>query len=791
MNQPEHQKRAIPFIVLGKNRQFEVTKEAEAFLATLENRKLGVVSIAGKYRTGKSYLLNKIIQRRKERPGFEVGPTINSCTKGIWLWPETFKSENPDEPGLEVIVLDTEGFGGINENQNHDNRIFIFSLLLSSMFVYNSIGSIDENALQTLSLIVNLAKNIQLGESKAPGESSNVASESLVSEVSHDASQLAKASNLSGIAEQGEEAIVENFPFFLWVIRDFCLELKDSHGNTISSKSYFENALKGVAQSGSASEGKNRVRALIKHFFRNRDCLTMVRPVEKESELQSLDAMGDDQLRPEFVLQINRTRKMVLMRTGPKRIKGSHVDGVKLCQLASAYVKSINSGAAPNIDNAWNYILQFENEKKLRQLFHEMRGSGQAVRSQAEVEAFVERFRAAFEGLRVGTVEETAEVRAKIEGEVRAELETECSRFNEAIKARVGERVADGLDVIRQQIIGSDSVEPGMVEQMIEQRTVVIVGEFSGCLSEKQVRQVTEEGFGKGKADLLTLMMMQFEKAKARELREQEGRKLAIERKCQDRLEQMEEQVESLNEQAEADKIRMGELVRESQRLEVALHQTREDREKLSAKLRNKEVELAALEGELNDTRVDEVGALQKQVQELGGQLQEREVAMLRETSLLAGKVVYLEECLQQSKREVQMRENELAESRTRLMDSESQIGALKDKLQNAKAAVPDTHMLIEKAKFSEMKEKYLTFDDLKDNYEKIIREVMEERNMVQGQFEFLRENFELEKTKNYKLLKEIYEKVTSTKDDDRGVLGSQLRDAFGGLSRTTEAQRP
>lgn len=48
----------------------------------------------------------------------------------------------------------------MDENVNHDSRIFLFSLLLSSYFIYNSVGTIDENALNTMSLIINLAKEI-------------------------------------------------------------------------------------------------------------------------------------------------------------------------------------------------------------------------------------------------------------------------------------------------------------------------------------------------------------------------------------------------------------------------------------------------------------------------------------------------------------------------------------------------------------------------------------------------------------------------------------------------------
>jgi hypothetical protein len=40
-------------------------------------------------------------------------------------------------------VVDTEGMGGLDEDNNRDMRIFSLALLLSSYFVYNSMGSID------------------------------------------------------------------------------------------------------------------------------------------------------------------------------------------------------------------------------------------------------------------------------------------------------------------------------------------------------------------------------------------------------------------------------------------------------------------------------------------------------------------------------------------------------------------------------------------------------------------------------------------------------------------------
>ena len=50
----------------------------------------------------------------------------------------------------------------MDEDQNHDTKIFTLAILCSSVFIYNSVGSIDENAIQNLSLVINLTKNIQL-----------------------------------------------------------------------------------------------------------------------------------------------------------------------------------------------------------------------------------------------------------------------------------------------------------------------------------------------------------------------------------------------------------------------------------------------------------------------------------------------------------------------------------------------------------------------------------------------------------------------------------------------------
>lgn len=231
------------------------------------------------------------------------------------------------------MLIDTEGFGGTDENVNHDSRIFLFSLLLSSFFIYNSVGNIDEQALNSLTLIINLAKDIQIKSHSSDSE---------------------------------KEDPANYFPSFLWIVRDFALKMVDSNGVAITPKDYLERALelqKGVSD---AIESKNRIRRLFKHFFKDRECCTLVRPIENEKDLQKINTMDDSLLREEFIDQIRQTRKKIFKKIKPKSINGKYLNGSMLIELCKAYIQAMNTGNMPNIETAWTYLCKNESHKALQ-----------------------------------------------------------------------------------------------------------------------------------------------------------------------------------------------------------------------------------------------------------------------------------------------------------------------------------------------------------------------------------------------------------------------------------------
>jgi len=146
----------------------------------------------------------------------------------------------------------------------------------------------------------------------------------------------------------------------MWVVRDFTLQLVDTEGENISPKEYLEKALASQKGFSDSVEQKNRIRRLLKSFFHERDCVTMIRPLTSEARLQDLINIPMEELRPEFVEQVQNIRRKVLQRVRAKKINGKTLNGAMFWNLMTSYVEAINKGAIPSIESSWAYICKNE-----------------------------------------------------------------------------------------------------------------------------------------------------------------------------------------------------------------------------------------------------------------------------------------------------------------------------------------------------------------------------------------------------------------------------------------------
>lgn len=66
--------------------------------------------------------------------------------------------------------MDTEGLNSFVRDENVDLRLFLLTNLLCTTLIYNVMGSIDERAIESLSLVAGLSryidKNKSLNESR-------------------------------------------------------------------------------------------------------------------------------------------------------------------------------------------------------------------------------------------------------------------------------------------------------------------------------------------------------------------------------------------------------------------------------------------------------------------------------------------------------------------------------------------------------------------------------------------------------------------------------------------------
>ncbi|GAB1288189.1 Guanylate-binding protein 5 [Apodemus speciosus] len=125
--------------------QLRANQEALSILSSIQ-QPVVVVAIVGPYHTGKSYLMNKLAGKKT---GFSLGSTVQAETKGIWMW----CVPHPQKPEHTLVLLDTEGLGDVEKGDNqNDCWIFALAILLSSTFIYNSMGVINQQAMDQLQL---------------------------------------------------------------------------------------------------------------------------------------------------------------------------------------------------------------------------------------------------------------------------------------------------------------------------------------------------------------------------------------------------------------------------------------------------------------------------------------------------------------------------------------------------------------------------------------------------------------------------------------------------------------
>ncbi|XP_078422603.1 guanylate-binding protein 1-like [Cetorhinus maximus] len=329
MNSDTYMQSPVCLIENAQKGKLVINEEALQVLSNI-NETVVVVSVVGFYRTGNSYLMNRLAGKTH---GFSLGSTVQSHTEGIWMW----CMPHPKKHNHSLVLLDTDGLGDIEKgDQKNDCWIFSLAVLLSSTFVYNSVGTIDQYAKEAIHFISNLTELIKVKSNEGDDDD-----------------------------DDEELDLLKISPAFVWTVRDFTLELKID-GQDVTADDYLNYGLqlkKGISRKVMEY---NQPRECIRNYFRSHKCFVFVQPMAS-SNLNQVETLLESQLDPKFVDICHEFCQYIYLESEPKTIKGGHrINGRKLAILAKTYIEIIGSGMVPCIENAVSSMTKIENTAALK-----------------------------------------------------------------------------------------------------------------------------------------------------------------------------------------------------------------------------------------------------------------------------------------------------------------------------------------------------------------------------------------------------------------------------------------
>lgn len=285
-----------------------------------------IVSIFGKERSGKSYLMNLLLNSNgnsKITKGFKVySQNTSSSSRGLYLWNTPISKPNSNE---KILFLDSEGIHSENVfQQEMDSKLLALILLISSLFIYNTMGDINSNSLNELELILHFADSIGINE------------------------KINK-----------ERLLRELCPKFIWTLRDFDLKILDNIN--INKNNYMEQCLK-ERFDGKNKDEINVIKENLIKYFKERDCVILPKPLEEEKDLIMLKKMNINSLQENFKNEFMILKDKIYNSSKSKKINGKMLNGPMIVFLLRHFVNEINSGNTPSINEIFYDMIKYSIE---------------------------------------------------------------------------------------------------------------------------------------------------------------------------------------------------------------------------------------------------------------------------------------------------------------------------------------------------------------------------------------------------------------------------------------------
>ncbi|XP_071978913.1 guanylate-binding protein 5-like [Engystomops pustulosus] len=313
------------------DKSLSVNEEAKMILENI-SQPLVVVSIVGPYRSGKSYLLNKL--SGDSEGGFSVGHTLSANTKGIWMR----CVPHPIRTGHILVLLDTEGVGDVGKaSRENDCMILSLAMLMSSAVIYNSKTAIDQDAVKKLSAMTEIHQIITQFAAKQDGEDLQMG---------------------------GDDPVL---PLLVWTLRDATLRL-EINGHPVTADEYLENSLQAITRVKTPrTQEQNKAREKIRRVFPNRRCFVFDVPASDKEILSRMDQEPEEKLQSRFVEETKNFCQFILEEVPPKRLTGAMaINGSRFALLLQSYLDVVKMQDISFLENSVTSMFTNENKKAIK-----------------------------------------------------------------------------------------------------------------------------------------------------------------------------------------------------------------------------------------------------------------------------------------------------------------------------------------------------------------------------------------------------------------------------------------
>ncbi|EPT27352.1 guanylate-binding protein, N-terminal domain-containing protein [Toxoplasma gondii ME49] len=374
----------------------EIDEEALAYIEAIP-APISVVTAVGSIHTGKSFLLSQLLAfsyphdisydplpdpsstnstlsssspSSRRFTAFPVGYTVHPGTQGLSVWSEPLRVDRQtgrvvveEEKGKQrkssvgkseveqvtnVLLLDTEGFGGPNVTRSYDQLLYAVASLVSSEILFTTMKMIDAQSLQ---LLEDLTRDANLFNLRAHAQSVNATSTlpqhsekrepSLAAGSSkHQQSEASSGQEKRAPAEV-EQSLEESFagsalfsslaPCCLsWVVQDFVQDLQGltamewldrliaTHRWSASpaevEKNFWKEKRGAEKNKKPDDDGDNSLSHSLRSFYDSIHCVALPAPSSSSEALQRLDLLPVSEMTPVYRAAFQEFKDSLLRR---------------------------------------------------------------------------------------------------------------------------------------------------------------------------------------------------------------------------------------------------------------------------------------------------------------------------------------------------------------------------------------------------------------------------------------------------------------------------------------------